>query len=422
MGFGVPGGIEIHRLLQGSLSTISEETPSRKTPSSIALAAIPDAAKDDMSYAFSNLTIEDVLPDNRDLVLKPWYKVDERTCGSHTGPPRRLFPMAEWYQLVDIGVKDSVAECKTMQASVTMQGAWHQTVVASRFTMRLLLHSARDATTRAAEAAVTMSGQFVECDHVPSAEHSLDVFGCRLRIHPRDTLPCASTMLNAFKAESNGDTYGVAGPSSCIWRLHARLGCTSSSALLPLSGASYPRTCGSSNSSAPFVPVCPDHFSVTAAAFSATPAPLASATPAVFPAGRSYSDALRGRNNQTAAAEPSCGPPTAANSDPRDALIAALAAALRALLVQCPAINGNVRQMRVQYRHLHHGANEAGVQLLRQVTCRCDGEQEAAKPHSQPCGSGVYSAFEDDGAALAPSTMEAAGVIAEPLCVGSENY
>nr|XP_054919083.1 uncharacterized protein LOC129380907 [Dermacentor andersoni] len=224
MGFGVPGGIEIHRLLQGSLSTISEETPSRKTPSSIALAAIPDAAKDDMSYAFSNLTIEDVLPDNRDLVLKPWYKVDERTCGSHTGPPRRLFPMAEWYQLVDIGVKDSVAECKTMQASVTMQGAWHQTVVASRFTMRLLLHSARDATTRAAEAAVTMSGQFVECDHVPSAEHSLDVFGCRLRIHPRDTLPCASTMLNAFKAESNGDTYGVAGPSSCIWRLHARFG------------------------------------------------------------------------------------------------------------------------------------------------------------------------------------------------------
>ncbi|XP_050052077.2 uncharacterized protein [Dermacentor andersoni] len=75
---------------------------------------------------------------------------------------------------------------------------------------------------RGVEAAATMSGQFVECDHVPSAEYSLDVFGCRLRIHPRDTLPCGSTMLNAFKAESNGNTYGVAGPSSCIWRLHVR--------------------------------------------------------------------------------------------------------------------------------------------------------------------------------------------------------
>nr|XP_050022982.1 uncharacterized protein LOC126516946 [Dermacentor andersoni] len=43
--------------------------------------------------------------------------------------------------------------------------------------------------------------------------------------------------------------------------------------------------------------------------------------------GRSYSDALRGRNIQTAAAEPSLGPSTAPSSDPSDALIAALAAA-----------------------------------------------------------------------------------------------
>ncbi|XP_075534933.1 uncharacterized protein LOC142570431 [Dermacentor variabilis] len=67
-----------------------------------------------------------------------------------------------------------------------------------------------------------MSGPFVEFDHVPSAECRLDVWGCRLRIYPRDTLPCASTMLNAIKAESNGDTYSVARPSSCIWRLRVR--------------------------------------------------------------------------------------------------------------------------------------------------------------------------------------------------------
>ncbi|XP_072144358.1 uncharacterized protein [Dermacentor andersoni] len=71
------------------------------------------------------------------------------------------------------------------------------------------------------------------------------------------------------------------------------------------------------------------------------PRTAAPSTSARSPQGRSYSDALRGRNTQTAAAEPSRGPPTALNDDPRDALIDALAAALRALLVQCPAIDGN---------------------------------------------------------------------------------
>ncbi|XP_075534899.1 uncharacterized protein LOC142570394 [Dermacentor variabilis] len=222
MGIAVPGGIEIHRLFQGSLSIISEETPSRKTPSSIALAALPDGAKDDVSYAFSNLAIEDVLPDNRDLVLKPWYKVDERACGSHTGQPRRLFPRTEWYPLLRLGVKDTVAQCNSLLVPWTVQGAWHQTVVASRFTVRLLIQSARDRSTRGVEAAGTMSGHFVECDHVTSAEYSLDVFGCRLRIHPRDTLPCALTVLKSTMAENNGDTDGVATLSSCIWRLHAR--------------------------------------------------------------------------------------------------------------------------------------------------------------------------------------------------------
>ncbi|XP_070386457.1 uncharacterized protein [Dermacentor albipictus] len=221
MGIGVPSGIEIHRLLQGCLSTTSEETPSPKTPSLITLAGLPDGAKDDVSYAFGNLALEDILPDNRDLVLKPWYKVDERTCGSHTGQPRRQFPRAELYPLVDMGVKDTVTQCDTMQAQWCVQGAWHQIVEASRFTVRLEIRSARDPSTRGAEAAATKSGQFVECDHVPSPECSPGVSGSRPRT--RDTLPCALTMLNAGKAESTGDTYGVAGPSSsCIWRPHAR--------------------------------------------------------------------------------------------------------------------------------------------------------------------------------------------------------
>ncbi|XP_070382693.1 uncharacterized protein [Dermacentor albipictus] len=82
-------------------------------------------------------------------------------------------------------------------------------------------------------------------------------------------------------------------------------------------------------------------------------------TPARTPQGRSYSDTLRCRNTQTAAPEPSRGPQTAPSSDSRDALIAALAAALRAVLVQCPAIDSNVRQMcdaaiAAQEALLHH--------------------------------------------------------------------
>ncbi|XP_075534446.1 uncharacterized protein LOC142568048 [Dermacentor variabilis] len=222
MGIGVPGGIEIHRLLRDCLSTMWEETPSRKTPSSISLDALGDGAKDDVSYAFSNLAIQDVLPDNRNLVVKPWSKVDERTCGSHTGHPSRLFPRAEWYPPNDMGVKDIVAQCNTMQVPWTAHGAWQKTVVPSTFTVLQLMQSARDPSMPGAEAPATMSGPFIECDHVPSVEYSLDVFGCRLRIHPRDTLPCTSTMLNAFKTESIGDTHDVARPSSCLWRLHAR--------------------------------------------------------------------------------------------------------------------------------------------------------------------------------------------------------
>ncbi|XP_075531280.1 uncharacterized protein LOC142564240 [Dermacentor variabilis] len=246
MGIAVPSGIEIHCLLQGCLSTISEETPSRKTPSSISLAALPCGAKDDVSYVFSTLAIEHLLPDNRDLVLKAWYNVDQRTCGSHAGHPRRLFPRAELYPLVSMGVKDTVPLCNTKQVPWAAQGAWHQTVEASRFTVRLLIQSARDPSARGSEAAATRSGRFVECDHVASAECSLDVSGCRLRIHPRDTLPCALTMLNAIKADSNGDTYGVAVPSSRIWRLHARLSTNrvDGSTAIPTGVARRRRTCG----------------------------------------------------------------------------------------------------------------------------------------------------------------------------------
>lgn len=138
MGICVPCCIEIDPLFLGCVSTFAEESPSHKTPSSMLLVVGPEWANDDVSYAFSNLAIGDVHPDNRDPVLKPWNKTNERACGSGIEHPRRLFPRAEWDPLVEMGDKDAVPHCSSMQASSTVQGAWHQTVVASRATGRLL--------------------------------------------------------------------------------------------------------------------------------------------------------------------------------------------------------------------------------------------------------------------------------------------
>ncbi|XP_065303951.1 uncharacterized protein [Dermacentor albipictus] len=173
-------GMGIHPLLQGSVSTFSEESPSHNE------------------------------------------RTDERTCGSLTGHPRRLFPRAEWDPLVEMGLKDTVPQCNTKQAPCTVRGAQHQTVVASKGTGRRLMHSSDQPSTSGVEAAASMIRQVDECDAVASPENNLDVLGCRLRIHPPDRLPCASTMLTSIKAESNSGTDGVATPSSCLWRLHAR--------------------------------------------------------------------------------------------------------------------------------------------------------------------------------------------------------
>ncbi|XP_065303939.1 uncharacterized protein [Dermacentor albipictus] len=235
-------GMGIHPLLQGSVSTFSEESPSHKTCSSMAVVAGPVGPNDDSSYAFSNLDIEDVLPDNQNLVLNPWNKADERTCGSLTGHPRRLFPRAEWDPLVEMGLKDTVPQCNTKQAPCTVRGAQHQTVVASKGTGRRLMHSSDQPSTSGVEAAASMIRQVDECDAVASPENNLDVLGCRLRIHPPDRLPCASTMLTSIKAESNSGTDGVATPSSCLWRLHARFTparVAGSSALFARNGAQW---------------------------------------------------------------------------------------------------------------------------------------------------------------------------------------
>lgn len=181
----------------------------------------PEWAKDDVSYVFSNLDIRAAHANNRDPVLKPWNETNERACGSGIEHPWRLFPRAEWDALVEMGDKDAKPQRSTMQASCTVQGAWHQTVVASRATGRLLTRSSEDPSTRGTEAGVSMTRLVVECGAVVSHQYSLGILGRNPHIHPRDTLPCVLTMLTTvttcqLQASVFGGYTGGALPNSQV--------------------------------------------------------------------------------------------------------------------------------------------------------------------------------------------------------------
>ncbi|KAH7980332.1 hypothetical protein HPB49_015104 [Dermacentor silvarum] len=148
------------------------------------LVARVEGTKYDVSYTLSYLSIHDVHPDNRDPVLKPWNKADERVCGSRIGRPRRRFPWAEWDPLVEMGVKETVP-------------------------------ASEEPITGGVEAGVSMFHNADKCGSEASPEYSVGVLGVNPPIHPRDTLPYLLTLLNSINAECNSDVDGFA-------RLHAR--------------------------------------------------------------------------------------------------------------------------------------------------------------------------------------------------------
>ncbi|KAH7980160.1 hypothetical protein HPB49_013479 [Dermacentor silvarum] len=179
-----PSCTEMHRLLQYGISTFSEASPSRKTPTLISLIASSEGATDDVSGVYGYLAVKDVLPNNRDIVLKLRNKADKRTCNNFVGHRRRLLPRAECDLLAEMGVKDTASLCNTM-------------------------HRARSPVPDGGR----INGQqtpadipVVEYGDVSSPEYSLCVLCSRPLIHPRDTLPCVLAMLNSITAEVNIDT------------------------------------------------------------------------------------------------------------------------------------------------------------------------------------------------------------------------
>ncbi|KAH7984167.1 hypothetical protein HPB52_017673 [Rhipicephalus sanguineus] len=93
MGTDASTGIKIHRLLDGRASTFSEESPSHKESPSMSLDASRDEAED-VPYVSSEVAIEDVLPDNSDVVAKSRNKAEK---------------LVRCELLVDKGCKDETA-------------------------------------------------------------------------------------------------------------------------------------------------------------------------------------------------------------------------------------------------------------------------------------------------------------------------
>ncbi|KAH7983105.1 hypothetical protein HPB52_009272 [Rhipicephalus sanguineus] len=99
MGTDASTGIKIHRLVDGRASNFSEESPSHKESSSMSLDASRDEAEDDVPYVSSVVAIEDVLPDNSDVVAKSRNKAEK---------------LVRCELLVDKGCKDETA-CRAVR-------------------------------------------------------------------------------------------------------------------------------------------------------------------------------------------------------------------------------------------------------------------------------------------------------------------
>ncbi|KAH7978152.1 hypothetical protein HPB49_004689 [Dermacentor silvarum] len=139
MGIDVAIGIPVNLLLHCCTSTFSEESPATKTLSSMLHPRrLLEGSKDGVSCVSSNVAIDNVLPENRDHVLKPRNTADERVSNSCVGHRSSLFPKAKCDLLVVVGVKATGTQRYPMQAPCSVQGLRHQRVV-SRGTGRFLM-------------------------------------------------------------------------------------------------------------------------------------------------------------------------------------------------------------------------------------------------------------------------------------------
>ncbi|KAH7984456.1 hypothetical protein HPB52_021013 [Rhipicephalus sanguineus] len=186
----VPNGTGTKRNHDDRAATFSGELPARKTPSPMFLGANSVVSSDNMSCVSSGLAIEDVLPDSRYVVAKPWNKAD-RPCLGHR---RRQFQKAERDLLFQTGAEDTACHCNVLLQAGTFQGTRHQPVFFSRGPARPYIRRAKKPSARPLEVGMSTSLEVVGVGTVDYADSLGD-----LARDSRIRLPC---MLPRFVAEA----------------------------------------------------------------------------------------------------------------------------------------------------------------------------------------------------------------------------
>ncbi|KAL1479579.1 hypothetical protein MTO96_015909 [Rhipicephalus appendiculatus] len=146
---------------------------------------------------FSELSIEDVLLDNRDVVAKRRNTAEE---------------LVQWDLLVYTGGMDETAShYNTERHASTTHRAPCLTAVLGK-AERPHTVSTMEPSIRGLEPERSIIHQ--EHGTSSSAEHSLTVLTYKPQLHRRHTLLCMFT-----KADMNSDTGGITNTSSCLWKL-----------------------------------------------------------------------------------------------------------------------------------------------------------------------------------------------------------
>ncbi|KAL1479563.1 hypothetical protein MTO96_015894 [Rhipicephalus appendiculatus] len=162
MGTDASTGIKI-RLVDGSDSTFSEESPSLKQFSLVPLAPIQEEAQDDVSCVSSE-ALEEILPDTRDAVAKPRNKVDQ---------------LHQCDLLVDKGTKEeTVRRCSTSYVSTKQVAMCHVAVLISAGVPQTV--GTMEPSIGGLEPAMSITLQVVECGTSALDEQRLGllVLGC----------------------------------------------------------------------------------------------------------------------------------------------------------------------------------------------------------------------------------------------------
>ncbi|KAH6946898.1 hypothetical protein HPB50_016051 [Hyalomma asiaticum] len=177
----------------------SQESPPCGKPSPRTLKGHREDSERDVSYLSIQLAIEDVLPDNLDVVAKPWDKNDQHVHCDF---------------LADVGTKQTAHHCSSEVLATTMHGGRYPMVVLARNGDRSHIMSWKEPGTHGLEPHSNITNLVVEFGSLDSSECSLGVLAGMSDIKRQE-----NQRLLSVKADGNVDRGGVKNANKHLCRL-----------------------------------------------------------------------------------------------------------------------------------------------------------------------------------------------------------